>query len=207
MYQLGKNVFQALGEVGDFLVSDLLTSPIRRLINRDAMRAGIDFHNPHRSAASLLSSCGMGTALGFVLGPAGGIFGGLLGYVIAVGSSYEGDQTENVNDSEEVAQYILEFKAIEITVGFQFSRQIAEASPDLKAVPDDVQTKDGSPAARGKDEVKQRTDGGGLAGAVGTEIAEHLAALNIQIYIKDTALLTVELGQPLYVNNAVIFCH
>ena len=124
MYRTGEDLIADISDLGDFLASDLLTSPIRRMINRDAKRAGIDVHNPRRSIASLFSSCGMGAALGAALGPPGGILGGLLGYVVAIGSDYEGDNLENTHgsDTEEAAQYILELKAFQIA---------AEATQDL----------------------------------------------------------------------------
>jgi len=117
MYHFGENPFQAIGDIGEILSTDLFTSPIRRLINRDAERAGIDLHNPSRSVASLLGSCSMGAALGAVLGPPGGILGGLLGYVVAIGSDYEGDGPKNTKDSDTekaAALYILELKAFQI---------------------------------------------------------------------------------------------
>jgi len=100
----GENSFQSIGNIGEIFAADLLTSPIRRMINRDAKRAGIDVRNSRRSIASLFSSCGMGVALGAVLGPPGGI----LGYVVAIGSDYEGDNIENTHDSdtEETVLYI-----------------------------------------------------------------------------------------------------
>jgi hypothetical protein len=64
----------------------------------------------------------MGAALGSVLGPPGGILGGLLGYVVALGSDYEGNRVENFHDAEDAALYILELKAFQIA---------AEATQDL----------------------------------------------------------------------------
>jgi hypothetical protein len=62
--------------------------------------------------------------LGAVLGPPGGILGGLLGYVVAIGSDYEGDNLGNTHDSDtgEAALYNLELKAFQIA---------AEATQDL----------------------------------------------------------------------------
>ena len=111
-----------LSDLGGILGADLLTSPIRRMINRDAERAGIDIHNTRRSVASFLGSCGMGAALGAVLGPPGGILGGLLGYVVATGSEYEGDRPGTAREPEEEALYILELKALQVA---------AEASKSL----------------------------------------------------------------------------
>jgi len=127
MSRFGEDTIRGLGNMGEFFTADLLTSPIRRMINRDAERAGIDLRNPSRSLASILGSCGMGAALGAVLGPPGGILGGLLGYVVAIGSDYEGDNPENAYDSgtEEAALYILELKAFQIA---------AEATQDLVTV-------------------------------------------------------------------------
>lgn len=71
------------GLLGEVLTSNLVTSPIRRMIDRDAEQAGIDTHNPCRSVARFLGSCGMATALGAFLEPPGGILGGFLGYVVA----------------------------------------------------------------------------------------------------------------------------
>lgn len=53
----------------------------------------------------------MATALGFVLGAPGGVLGGLLGYVVATGSDYEGDRVHN---SEAEAWYLLELEALRI---------------------------------------------------------------------------------------------
>lgn len=114
MYRTGEDLNVNISDLGDFLSADLLTSPIRRMINRDAKRAGIDLRNPRRSIASLFGSCGMGAALGAVLGPPGGILGGLLGYVVAIGSDYEGDRPEYARDDEEAVIYILELKAFQI---------------------------------------------------------------------------------------------
>jgi len=114
MKHLGEDAFQTFGDIGEFLSADLLTSPIRRMIHRDAERVGIDLSNPRRSLSSLLGSCGMGAALGAVLGPPGGILGGLLGYVVTIGSDYEGDRPEYARDDEEATLYILELKAFQI---------------------------------------------------------------------------------------------
>ena len=114
MHRVSENIFQHIGDLGDVLTSDILTSPIRRMINRDAERAGIDIHNPCRSVASLLGSCGMATALGAFLGPPGGILGGLLGYVVATGSEYEGNWPESAHKTKEEALYLLELEALQI---------------------------------------------------------------------------------------------
>jgi len=114
MHQFRENTIQAFGEAGEFLTADLITSPIRRLINCDAERAGIDLHNSRRTVASLLGSGGMGAALGAVLGPPGSLLGGLFGYVAAIGSEYEGDRIENDVDTEEAALYVLELKTLQI---------------------------------------------------------------------------------------------
>jgi len=122
MYRTGEDLIVNLSDLGGFLGADLLTSPIRRMINRDAERAGIDLCNPHRAVASILGSCGMGAALGAILGPPGGILGGLLGYVVAIGSNYDGDNPKSSRGMEEATQYLLELKAFQIA---------AEATQDL----------------------------------------------------------------------------
>jgi len=114
MSWINEDTYGGFWDLGDFLATDLITLPIRRMINRDAECAGIDLHNPRRSVAGLLSSCSMGAALGAILGPPGGILGGLLGYAVAIGSHYEGDQPESAGDAEETARYILELKALQI---------------------------------------------------------------------------------------------
>jgi hypothetical protein len=116
MSWINEDTYSGFWDLGGFFGTDLLTSPFRRMIRSDAERAGIDLHNPSRSVASLLGSCGMGAALGSILGPPGGILGGLLGYAIAIGSQYEGDQTETIRDAEATALYILELKALQIAV-------------------------------------------------------------------------------------------
>jgi hypothetical protein len=113
-----------LGDLVDFLPPGPITFPIRRLIKSDAERAGIDIHNPCRSVASLLGSCGMATALGAFLGPPGGILGGLLGYVVAMGSDYEGDRPKSAYSAEEEALYLLELKA------FQIAAEVTESLVD-----------------------------------------------------------------------------
>jgi len=117
---IDKNPFDDLWDLREFLTTDLLTSPIRRMINREAERAGIDLRNPKRSVASILGSCSMGAALGAVLGPPGGIIGGLLGYVVAIGLNYKDNNPENIHhsDTEEAALYFLELKAFQITAEF-----------------------------------------------------------------------------------------
>jgi hypothetical protein len=115
MFQCRENPINFIGDMGEVLASDLISSPIRRVINRDAEREGIDLRNPRRSVASLLGSCGMGVALGAVLGPPGGILGCLFGYVVALGSAFEGDRPEYAQD-EEAAIYIRELKAFQIAV-------------------------------------------------------------------------------------------
>jgi hypothetical protein len=122
MQRISENIIEGSWNLGEFLTTDLLASPIRRMINRDAMRAGIDLGNPRRSVASLFGSCGMGAALGSILGPPGGILGGLLGYIVALGSDYEGDRIENFHDAEVTTLYIFELKAFQIA---------AEATQDL----------------------------------------------------------------------------
>jgi len=114
MSWINKDTFDCFWDLGDLLTTDLITSPIRQMISRDAERAGIDLSNPRRSVASFLGSCSMGAALGAVLGPPGGILGGLLGYVVSIGSDYEGVRPENVRADEETAIYILELTALQI---------------------------------------------------------------------------------------------
>jgi hypothetical protein len=89
MSRFGENTIRGLGYMEEFFTTDLLTSSIRRLIDRDAKRAGVNLHNSRRTVASLLGSSAMGATLGAVLGPPGSILGGLFGYVIAIGSEYE----------------------------------------------------------------------------------------------------------------------
>ena len=122
MSWIDKDALDHFWDLGDLLTTDLITSPIRRMMNRDAEQAGIDLCNPRRKIASLLGSCGMGAALGAVLGPPGGILGGLLGYIVALGSDYEGDRIENFHDAELATLYIFELKAFHIA---------AEATQDL----------------------------------------------------------------------------
>jgi hypothetical protein len=115
MSWINEDTYSGFWDLGEYLGTDLLTSPIRRMIRRDAERHGIDLGNPRRSVASLLGSCGMGAAFGAVLGPPGGILGGLLGYVMAIGSDYEGDRDiESSRYMEEKAKYYLELKALQI---------------------------------------------------------------------------------------------
>ncbi len=51
----------------------------------------------------------------------------------------------------------------------------------------------GSPG--GAEEVEQQTDGGGLAGSVGTEVPEDLSLAHLEIEIDDPQLPPVELRQ------------
>ena len=64
MRQSGEDLLFNLCNMGGYLGTDLLTSPIRRMMNRDAEQVGIDPCNPRQKIASLLGSCGMGVALG-----------------------------------------------------------------------------------------------------------------------------------------------
>ena len=77
MSWINEDTYGGFWDLGDFLTTDLVTLPIRRMINRDAERHGINLRNPCRSVASLLGSCGLGGALGVVLGFPGGILGAL----------------------------------------------------------------------------------------------------------------------------------
>ena len=114
MLKIGENALGGLGDLGNSIPSAPITFPIRCLIKRDAERAGIDTHNPRRSVARFLGSCGMATALGAFLGPPAGILGGLLGYVVATGSDYEGDRPKNARKAEEEAIYLAELEALQI---------------------------------------------------------------------------------------------
>ena len=50
---INEGTYGGLWDLGNFLGTDMITSPIRRIINRDAERAGIDLTNPRRSAVRL----------------------------------------------------------------------------------------------------------------------------------------------------------
>jgi len=56
----------------------------------------------------------MATAVDAFLGPPAGILGGLLGYVVATGSDYEGDRPKNARKAEEEAMYLAELEALQI---------------------------------------------------------------------------------------------
>ena len=67
-----------------------------------------------------------------------------------------------------------------------------------------VQSQDGSAAAGGPEQVHEHADGGGLARAVGAEVAENLAGLDLDVQVYGAGALTVVLGQALSVDDGVI---
>jgi hypothetical protein len=55
--------------------------------------------------------------------------------------------------------------------------------------------------------MEQDTNGSGFASAIGTEVPEDLATLDIKVNIKYTPLLAVELGQSFSADDAIINRH
>jgi hypothetical protein len=111
MSQGADDDFADLADLGGFLASDFITSPIRRLVRRDAERAGIDLDNPRRSVATLFGSSALGAVFGTILGPIGSILGSLLGYVMALGSTYEREAAPLGDDTGDEALGLLEHQA------------------------------------------------------------------------------------------------
>ena len=93
--------------------------------------------------------------------------------------------------------------AAEIGVERRVGGEIANAPPYLQGTGLGVQAKHPGCAAGGPDEVKEETDGGGLAGAVGAKIAENAPGHDLQIEIDDAPLLTVVLGELLQLDDGV----
>lgn len=110
------DAFGGLWDLGEVVAPDAITYPIRRLIRRDAEKAGIDMRNPVRSVAQIIASGLMGATLLPFLGPFGALAGGLLGYTIATGASYPGDKSRSQRESEDEAWYALKLKAVSIAV-------------------------------------------------------------------------------------------
>jgi hypothetical protein len=100
---------------GDSIDPDLVCYPIKKMIERDARRAGIDIDNPLHSVASMLGGGFMSAVLGSFMGPFGAILGGLFAHVAAMGTPMIGDR-QGGYDAEEEAWYALKLKAVGVAV-------------------------------------------------------------------------------------------
>ena len=65
---------------------------------------------------------------------------------------------------------------------------------------------DANPAGGGKEQAAHELDGGRLAGAVGPEEGEHLAAHDLQTQVVDGDLVAVMLGDVFQLNHGVPIC-
>ena len=110
------DAFGGYWDQGGSISADLISYPIKKLIERDARRAVIDLDNPLHSVASLIGGGFMSTVLGSFMGPFGAILGGLIGHVAAMGTHMIGDRNVSELDPEEEAWYTLKLKAVGIAV-------------------------------------------------------------------------------------------
>ena len=82
-------------------------------------------------------------------------------------------------------------------------REIAEARANVQGVVEDVMALHLRHARGGRDEAREDAHGGRLAGAVGTEEADDLAAAHLEADIVERTERAVTLGQPVRVNHHV----
>jgi hypothetical protein len=85
-------------DIGEHIITDLISHPVKMMIDRDAERAGIDLSNFERTIGSGAASTFLGAAWGTFLGPIGSILGGLMGYAIGIGSKYPTDGKTSYED-------------------------------------------------------------------------------------------------------------
>jgi len=105
------DAFGGFWDLGDEILTDLISFPIKAMIKRDARRAGIDLDNPRRKMATAVSSIFMTAALGTFLGPFGAILGGALGFATAIGAEYPDDKKPGEREAEDQALCALKLKA------------------------------------------------------------------------------------------------
>ena len=91
----------------------------------------------------------------------------------------------------------------EIGVERRVGGEVANAPSHLQGSGLGIHAEHSGRAAGGTDEVEEEADGGGLAGAIGAEIAENAAGHDLHIKIDDTPLLTVVLGELLQLDDGV----
>ena len=78
----------------------------------------------------------------------------------------------------------------------ELARHVADPGPHRGPVRARVQAEHEDPPRRRPDEVERRADRGALAGAVGTEVAEHLARVDLEREIDHAPALPVGLREP-----------
>ena len=102
-----------------------------------------------------------------------------------------------VDAAAQVGEVAQQLRPGEVGVEGVLGWHVADVPPDLDAVGHAVEAQDGGATPRREDEVQERPDGRRLAGAVGPEEAEDLAALDLQVEVLDGMDVAVVLGQAL----------
>ena len=92
--------FGDMWDLGDYVVEDVITMPIRRFLHRELEKQGIDPNYWRRKGASITASM-VGGFLGSILGGPCGILLGLMGYVAGMTASYPDEPSRAVRELEE----------------------------------------------------------------------------------------------------------
>jgi hypothetical protein len=86
----------------------------------------------------------------------------------------------------------------------ELAGQVADTAPQRGAARPRPGAQHPDLAAAGPDQVQQQPDGGGLAGAVGAEVAEHLARPDLQVQTVEPTPAPVRLCQPLGADHRLV---
>ncbi len=100
MSTVNDNSFGSNWDLGGFVVEQLISYPINKLVNRELRKAGIDPNSLTRKALAIGTSI-YGSIIGSILGGPIGFFTGLLSYVGVSGYRFPGDKPYYSRDLEE----------------------------------------------------------------------------------------------------------
>ena len=130
------------------------------------------------------------------------VAGGEVGHLaleVAVQALGELGDVVPVHAAAQVGEVAQRLAAGEVRVEAQLAGQVAAARLDRQGLAAAVPAEHESAAGRRPDQVQQDPDGGGLAGPVGAEEAEDLAAADLQVQVDDAAAAAaaVALGELL----------
>jgi len=89
---ISDKAFGGSWDLGEYAIEELISFPIKRMIDETARREGVNLKDPRRFAATLFASTALGTVFGNILGPIGGILGGLMGHIIGRASKWDDEE-------------------------------------------------------------------------------------------------------------------
>ena len=92
--------FGDMWDLGDYVIDDVITFPIRRFLHRELEKQGIDPNHWRRRSASLTASM-VGGFIGSILGGPFGILLGLMGYTTGMTASYPDEPSGTQRELEQ----------------------------------------------------------------------------------------------------------